>query len=279
MPLVTAKKMLDDANAGGYAIPAIDAVDYASAEAIVSAAESLSKSIIVMVPESLFHMIKPAVFYPFLIDLARRSSVTVAIQLDHGKTLEGIMTTIHYGFSSVMIDASSLPYNENVAITKKMTELSHAAGVSIEAEIGHVTGHEGNTDGAVADESSLTVPSQAQSFVEETGVDALAVSIGNVHGLYKGTPNLDFERLREIKKLVSVPLVLHGSSGLSDDDLKNAIKGGINKINIFTEVSTAAAEAAIEYSRGERIVHFARMIDAGAKRVSVMVAKYLEMFG
>ena len=277
--LVTLKHILDEANAGGYAVPGIDTLDHAFAEAVVEAAEAQNRPIILMVHEPGFSWINIDTFFPFLIGLAKRATVPVAVQLDHGQTLESVMKAIHYGFSAVMIDGSSLPLDENIALTKKIVELSHAAGVSVEAEIGHVAGGEGCFDGSAVDESVYTKPEEAKKFVDETGVDALAVAIGTVHGVYKGTPKLDIERLAEIKKVAPIPLVLHGGSGVSEDEFVKAVKGGINKVNLFTELSMAAVARSVEYARQkDNKLHFSQMLLEGKKAVFDITVKYLELF-
>jgi len=280
MPLVTLKEILDEADSGGYAVPAFDAVEHISAEAVVRAAEAVKRSVIIMVPEGAFHLIDTKTFFPFLVWLARKASVSIALELDHGQSIEGVIEAIGGGFTSVMIDGSALPLSENIALTKKAAELARNAGVSVEAEIGHVAGGEGSFEGSDADESLYTDPRDAERFVQETGVDALAVAIGTVHGFYKGIPKLDFLRLKEIKNRVSLPLVLHGGSGISDEEFARAIKHGINKINLFTEISMAALKRSTEYAvKRQNKLHFAEMIFAGKKEVFDIALRYLIMFG
>jgi len=280
MPLVPLKTILDRADAGGYAVPAFDTVDHASAEAVVQAAQALRRPVIVMVPEAAFPLISAETFFPFLVRLAEMASVPVALQLDHGKTLEAVMRAIHGGFSAVMIDGSSLPLGENIALTQKIAALANAAGVSVEAEIGHVADGEGRFEGSAVDESQYTQPLEAKKFAEETGVDALAVAVGTVHGVYKGVPKLDLERLREIKRYVGLPLVLHGGSGVSDAEFAGAVRGGIRKINLFTEISLAALGRGLDCARQrENKLHFAELIVAGKQAVYEIACGYLEKFG
>jgi len=158
----------------------------------------------------------------------------IAIHLDHGKTFGGVMTALRAGFSSVMYDGSSLDYEENVAKTAEIVKISHASGVTVEGELGYV----GKTSEAV-NSNNFTKPDEALDFVKRTGVDALAIAIGNQHGQYKGVPKLDFERLREIRRKVDCGLVLHGGSGIAPADFVEAIRCGINKINIYTVMDTA----------------------------------------
>jgi len=280
MALVSMKQILDEANTENYAVAAFDVVDHASAEAVVQAAEVGKRPVILMFPEAALPLVVADTFFPFLVDLARKSDVPIALHWDHGQQFEAIMQAIHHGFSSVMIDGSSLPLAENIALTKRITEIARAAEVSVEAEIGHVAGGEGSFEGSKVDESMYTDPKEAKLFAEETGVDALAVAIGTVHGKYKGTPKLDVERLKEIKQAVGIPLVLHGGSGVSDEEFKKVIAGGINKINIFTEISIAAVEKSLEQaSKRENKLHFAELILAGRTEIFGIASRYLELFG
>ena len=165
-------------------------------------------------------------------ELARAASVPVAVHLDHGKNFDIVMKVLQRGFTSVMFDGSALPYEENVAQTAEIVKIAHAMGVSVEGELGYI----GKAD-TVMDKSMMTQPEQALDFSERTGVDALAVAIGNLHGHYKGIPKLDFERLQEIKDIVKCGLVLHGGSGISEVDFVKAIKMGVGKVNIYTAMS------------------------------------------
>lgn len=168
--------------------------------------------------------------------MIKNSKTLVNIHLDHGKSFDGVMLALKAGFSSVMFDGSALSYEENVAQTAEIVKIAHAMGVSVEGELGYV-GRVGEDE---VSESGFTSPEQAEDFVNRTGVDALAVAIGNQHGQYKGTPKLDFERLKAIRAKVDCGLVLHGGSGIADEDFVEAIRCGINKINIYTAEDLAA---------------------------------------
>lgn len=280
MALVTLKEILKEANELHYALPAFDTIDHVSAEAVVEAAEAQNRPVILMFPEAAFSAANVDTFFPFLCGLAERAKVPVALHLDHGQTLEAIMKAIHHGFSSVMVDGSSLPLEENIALTKKVVEIAHAAGVSVEAEIGHVAGGEGKFEGSEVDENLYTRPEDAKAFCEATGVDALAVAIGTVHGVYKGVPKLDIPRLETIKRLVGIPLVLHGGSGVSDEEFAKAIQAGINKVNLFTEISMAAVKQSVEFAnQNNNKLHFAALLGAGKKAVYDIASGYLERFG
>jgi len=168
--------------------------------------------------------------------------IPMALHLDHGTDFGQVMRCIRHGFTSVMIDGSALPFEENVALTARVVEVAHAVGVSVEGELGRIGGTE--DDVSVSDrEATLTDPEEARRFVELTGVDCLAVAIGTAHGFYRGKPQLDFDRLKEIRDAVDVPLVLHGASGVPDEDVRMAISLGIAKINIDTELRHAFVSA------------------------------------
>lgn len=279
MALVTLKAILDEAKDKGYAVPAFDTVDIISVEAVLAAAEQMRRPVILMVPEAGLPFIEMDSFFGLMVEKAKSAKVPVALELDHGKRFDVLMKAIHYGFTSVMIDGSDLPFDENVAVTKRIVEIAHAAGVSVEAEIGHVGGGEGNMEnGTDVDESLYTKPEDAKRFAELTGVDALAIAFGTVHGLYKGTPKLDMERLERIKRMVSVPLVMHGGSGVSDEEFKKAVKSGINKVNFFTEISMAAvAQSVAHCQQKQNKLHFAELTLVAKKTVASLVGHYIEL--
>lgn len=279
MSLITLKEILEIANRENYAVAAFDVMDHASAEAIIASAEALKKPVVVMFPETGANILDVDKFFPFLVDIAKNAKIPVALELDHGKSLEGIMKAISHGFSSVMIDGSALPYEKNVELTRKIVEIAHAANVSVEGEIGHVTSAEGTFDCSDVDESMYTNVEDAEFFTKDTGVDALAIAFGTVHGVFKGVPRLDFVRLQEIKNRVSVPLVMHGGSGVGRENFIKAVECGISKINIFTEISMSAVSQSIAYSqKKENKIHFAEMILVGKKAVSDVASDYIQMF-
>lgn len=279
MPLVTARHLLDAAAVLGNAVAAFDTADPVSTEGILQAAEQRQRPVILMVPEAAMALLDRETFFPYLIWRARRSSVQVAVQVDHGESLGLIMQAIHHGFSSVMIDGSMLPLSDNIARTRQIVELAHAAGVSVEAEVGNVGGAEGSFAGTEVDTDTFTDPDDARAFAEATGVDALAVAFGTVHGHYKGTPRLDFDRLGAIRARVNTPLVLHGGSGLSDIDFVRAIEHGIRKINIFTEISLAAvAQSVAHCERKQNQLHFAELALVAKETVATLAGKYIDLF-
>ena len=264
---------------GNYAVPAFDALEKDSVDAIIKAAEAVDRPVILMVPEAGLPLINMEQFFQYMVESAKRARIPVALELDHGKCYETIVKAIHYGFTGVMIDGSELSYEDNAALTRRVVEVAHAAGVSVEAEIGHVAGGEGNMEeGSEVDVSMYTDPDSARHFAMDTQVDALAIAFGTVHGIYKGTPKLDLGRLSEIRRQVSIPLVMHGGSGVSDEEFQKAVAAGINKVNFFTEISMSAAVRAAEFCKERNYrLHYAEMVFAAQKKIEEITGHYLEL--
>ncbi len=238
MPLVSGKEILQAAQKGGYAVGAFNVNNMEIIQAIVEAAEEVKSPVLLQASQG---AIKYAGL-PYIVALvktaAERASVPVALNLDHGTSFDQAMKCIRGGFTAVMIDGSHYPFDENVAIVKKVVEVAHAVGVSVEGELGRIGGTEDDIS-VDAKDAYMTTPEEAKKFADETGVDALAVAIGTAHGLYHGEPKLDFERLAAIRELVDCALVLHGASGVPDEAIKKAVKIGVQKINIDTEIRLA----------------------------------------
>ncbi len=227
MALVTMTEMLQAARREKRAIGAFNVGNYETALALLKAAEAEQSPVIIQVYDRLFQSEKAADLAGTLLRIARRCNQAVALHLDHGSSLEHVAVALHAGYTSVMLDASREAFDENVRLTRLATVLAHAAGCSSEGEIGHV---------AQGDENALTQVEEAVRFAEATGVDALAVSIGTVHGYYKSAPHIDVPRCRAIAEaLPGVPLVLHGGSGTPLEDVRRVIECGIAKVNIATE--------------------------------------------
>lgn len=279
MSLVTMASILRNAMQGNYAVPAFDALEKDSVDAIIKAAEAVDRPVILMVPEAGLPLINMEQFFQYMVESAKRARIPVALELDHGKCYETIVKAIHYGFTGVMIDGSELSYEDNAALTRRVVEVAHAAGVSVEAEIGHVAGGEGNMEeGSEVDVSMYTDPDSARHFAMDTQVDALAIAFGTVHGVYKGTPKLDLGRLSEIRRQVSIPLVMHGGSGVSDEEFQKAVAAGINKVNFFTEISMSAAVRAAEFCKERNYrLHYAEMVFAAQKKIEEITGHYLEL--
>ncbi len=242
--LVTISEILNDARKRKYAVPAFDCGDYRSAKAIIEVAEEAEAPVILMglysdnTPEQFEYLSKD------LTGLAKTAKVPVCIHLDHATDFETIKTAIDQGYSSVMIDASSKPFKENIRITKEVTDYAHKHGVSVEAELGHVgDGVVGSSiessRGASGHDSVYTDALEMKQFIAETEVDCLAVSFGTSHGVYKCEPELNIELLEKLNEESSVPLVVHGGSGTPDEQMKEAIRNGITKVNIFSDIQKA----------------------------------------
>ncbi|MFP4016064.1 MAG: ketose-bisphosphate aldolase [Halanaerobiales bacterium] len=279
MGLVTLNEVLKKSVTKNRAVGSFNVTNHQMVEGVIAAAEEKRVPVIISIAEVHLKYLDLDIFIPYLMDRIMRTQIPVVLHLDHGMSYETVVKAIHYGFSSVMIDASNLPYEENVALTKKVTETAHAAGVSVEAELGHVAGGEGNlVEGTDVDLSTFTRPEEAASFVEETKIDALAVAVGTVHGPYKGQPNLDFKLLKTLEETVPVPLVLHGGSGLTADDFKKAIKHGISKINFYTQASISGVEAIKELLSGENPVSLPELTLAAQYRVKEVVANQMDIY-
>ena len=207
------------------------------AQAIFDASQETGLPVMFGMPERFLQFYNADVMTLACKKFIETAKAPIAIHLDHGKTFEGVMTALRAGFSSVMYDGSSLDYEENVAKTAEIVKISHAFGVTVEGELGYV----GRTNETV-NSDNFTKPEQAVDFVKRTGVDALAIAIGNQHGQYKGVPKLDFDRLKEIRRKVDCGLVLHGGSGIAPDDFVESIRCGINKVNIYTVMDLAVKE-------------------------------------
>lgn len=241
--LTTMKDMLLTAKKHKYAVGAFNVPNLESIEAVISAAEELQAPVIIQQAEVHEKYIPLAVIGPIMLDFAKRATVPVCVHLDHGSSFDLCMQAIRLGFTSIMYDASAKSYEENFNETKEMVRIAHAVGVSVEAELGHIFtsaigGGEGRGTVGAEDFASLedcyTDPETARKFVEGTNVDALAISFGTTHGVYLTKPRLDLNRITEIKEKIDIPLVMHGGSGLSDNDFKTAIHNGITKINYYT---------------------------------------------
>lgn len=242
--LVTAKQLMLDAQKGGYAIGAFNVENMEMVQAVVSAAEELKSPVIIQTTPSTLKYASPEMFYANVAAAAKAASVPVVMHLDHGSSFQLAMQAFRAGYTSIMIDGSHSAYEDNIAVTKAVVEACHPAGVPVEAELGKVGGKEDDLDGG---DGGYTVPSEAADFVEKTGVDSLAVAIGTAHGVYKGTPKLDVDRLSEIRKVVSIPLVLHGTSGVPDEAVRECIRRGICKVNYATDLRIAFSAGLKEY--------------------------------
>ncbi len=280
MALVNLLGMLDHARRHGYGVGAFNVPDYETLQAILDAAEALSSPVIIDVAEVHLKYIDLDDVATVIRRAAERASVPVALHLDHGETFETIIRAVRAGFSSIMFDGSSLPYEENVARTQEIVKICHACGVTVEAELGQVGGSEGGSARAEANPEHFTDPAQAEDFVNRTQIDALAISFGTAHGLYKGTPKLDFGRLNEIARRTQKPLVLHGGTGVTDDDFRKAISLGIAKINFYTQISVAAVERTRAVLATEPdLISYPELLERARQGVKIAVAHQMRVFG
>lgn len=239
--LMSGNDLLAVANENSFAVPAFNISDYAMSKGIFEISEKLRAPLMIAIhPDEVAHLGRDAL--PAIIQRAHRSSVPVAIHWDHGGTYEQVLEAIQYGFTSAMIDASMLPFEDNVAITKRVADTAHAVGLSVEGELGTIGKlDEQAEEGVAVSDIAYTDPQQAVEYVERTGIDSLAVAIGTAHGLYPKhmKPELKLDLLRDIKALLPIPLVLHGGSGNPDDEIGQSVKLGINKINISSDIKVA----------------------------------------
>lgn len=278
--LVNMNQVLLPAKKDKYAVGLFNAVNLELARGIIAAAEATQSPVIMGTAEILLPYGPLEEVSYFLLPMAKKASVPVVIHLDHGLKKETCLKALELGFSSIMYDCSTDSYEENVEKVKEMAEIAHSYGATIEGELGHVGDNEGSAEGDshLADPSSFfTDPKMAKDYVEKTGVDALAIAVGNAHGAYKLPPKLDFERIRTIANTVDVPLVLHGGSGLTDNDFARAIHEGISKVNIFTDINVAAVEAEFrkfEYM-GKGIID---LIPAAVEAVKQETEKKMKLF-
>ena len=240
MPLVTSKWMLEDAQKRGYAVGAFNVENMEMVKAVIAAAQELKAPVMLQTTPSTVKYAGLSMYAAMAAAEAEKASVPVCIHLDHGSSFELAVQAIKAGYTSVMIDGSKEPFEENVAVSKRVADVAKACGIPVEAELGKVGGKE---DDLEAEADTNTDPMEAKEFVERTGITSLAVAIGTDHGFYVGTPVLDKERLSEIRKVVDIPLVLHGASGLSDEDVSDCVKRGICKVNFATELRAAYTAA------------------------------------
>lgn len=236
MPLVTSEKIMLDARRGGYAIGAFNAENMEMVQGIIEAAEELKSPVIIQTTPGTIRYASLRYYRYIVYAGALSSAVPIAVHLDHGSSFDLAAQAYREGYTSIMIDGSNLPLAENIALSRKVVEMCKPGKVPVEAELGKVGGKEDDT---FADGDIYTEPGKAVQFVHETGVTSLAVAIGTAHGYYVKKPVLDYNRLTEIRKVIDIPLVLHGASGLTDEQIRECVGRGINKVNFATELRDA----------------------------------------
>ncbi len=272
--LVNLDAVLKDAQKNHYAVGLFNTTDTDMLEAVISAAEELRAPVIIGTAQVLLPYGELKLIAPSLLAAAKRATVPVVLHYDHGLTFDRCMEALHLGFSSIMFDGSAGNPEENAAETCNIVRIAHAFGATVEGEIGHVgdatVGDNANTD-------RYTTPAEALDFLDKTGVDALAIAIGTAHGAYKIKPKLNFDILRSIRQATETPLVLHGGSGLSDDDFRQSIANGIAKVNIFTDL-TIAGEESVAKSVAEKIPYL-EMRNRKVEAIREAVKRKMMLFG
>ncbi len=233
----TSRQLLLNAQKKGYAVPAFNVENMEMAMAVIKIANEMKSPVIIQTTPSTLNYASPKTYQSIVKAIAEEVDIPVALHLDHGSSFELAVKTIKEGYTSVMIDGSHYSFEENVRLTKRVVDVGKACNIPIEAELGKVGGKEDDLDGG--DGNKNTDPLEALEFVKRTDVDFLAIAIGTSHGLYKGTPNIDIKRLKEIRKTVDVPLVLHGTSGVDGEIVQQCVKAGMCKVNYATELRVA----------------------------------------
>jgi len=279
MPLAPYDELLADARDRNYAVGAFNIFALEFLPAILEAAEEEKSPVLLQIAPLHFHMADLNPYVTYVKSQIAKTKVPVGLNMDHGKEVRLIYQALQAGFPSVMFDGSRFPYEKNLALTKRVVDICRSLGITVEAELGNLN-DEGVHITNVNKKDFFTSPDEAAEFVAETGVDALAVAVGNAHGIYKIEPKLDFELLENIAKKVPVPLVLHGGSGIPDADFKKAIELGICKINIFTEMSSAAREKMKELlNPGHNPVDYVTALYETRQAVKNVVRHRIGIFG
>jgi len=280
MPLVSSSEILTEARKRRYGVPSLLAGNLELVIGPLMAAEERRSPLILPFNQEVTPKVPMELGIPMAVNAARRAKVPVAVILDHGKCLEEIVKAIHLGASSVMFDGSHLPYQENVRQTREVVRVAHAVGVCVEAELGGIAGSAVDlVDGGP--ESSFTDPDLAVDFVERTGVDTLAVSFGNAHGVYRGEPKLDLDRVRKIHTLIHIPLVMHGASGLAEDEYPRIVASGISKVCYYTAMGIGAANelGAMLESAGQDTVVYHHLISRAIDYFCAYTTRLLDLLG
>ena len=274
--LVNMNDILIPAKKSRYGVGFFNAVNIEMARAVIETAEEMNSSVMVGTAEILLPYMPLDQVAGYLIPMAEKASVPVCVHYDHGLTYDRCIEAMDLGFTSIMYDCSTLGFEENMEKVGKMADICHARGVTIEGELGHVGDNEG-AGKLEKPEDFYTDPDQAVRFVDSTKVDSLAVAVGNAHGDYKFPPRLEFERIKTIADLTDIPLVLHGGSGLSDDDFREAVKRGICKINIFTDIDKAG-KAGLERGISAGAATLTGLMEYEIGAMKEVVRKKIELF-
>lgn len=276
--LVNMNTVLEYAEDRGCAIGAFDTPNLELLMAVIRAAEKRNEPVIIQHAQLHEPEMAISIIGPVMVRMAKEASVPVCVMLDHGEDMEYVKKALDIGFSAVMYDGSSKSYEENVRMTKAVVELAKEYGANVEAEIGIVTGHEGKEFHLNEVSEAYTDPELAARYVKETGIDALAASVGTVHGFYASKPNLDFDRICKIKELTGIPLVMHGGSGISVEDTQKAIRCGIRKINYFSYMSNAGVKAVKKLLEEKEVKYFHDLANAAVDAMEEDTLHAMKMF-
>ncbi len=278
MALVTSKELLLDAQKNGYAVGAFNVENMEMVQAVLAAAEELKSPVIMQTTPSTVKYAGLDYFLANVKTAADRASVPVVMHLDHGNSFELAMEANRTGYTSIMIDGSHEGYEDNIAVSKAVVDACHPGGVPVEAELGKVGGKEDDLEGG--DDNPYTDPQEAKEFVERTGVDSLAIGIGTSHGIYKGDPDVRVDVLKEIKKVVNVPLVLHGTSGVPDDVVRECVENGICKVNYATDLRIAFTKGVKEvFAENPDVIDPKKYNARGREEVKKYVMSKMEVCG
>lgn len=277
--LTTLSTLLNEAKQEKKAVGAFNVYNLETILAVVEAANRLKSPVILSFGEGYFTHAPVEVIASIVKEICTPLDIQVALHLDHAKELTSIARAIRAGFTSVMYDGSALPLAENIQKTKYIVEYAHAVGVSVEGELGYMNHEDGTCEEGLDLQKGYTRVQDAAAYVNGTGIDALAVAVGNAHGIYNGTPTLDFARLDEIAQATTVPIVLHGCSGIPDDYIKKAVSLGVAKINVNTEVSTGAVMAAREFlaKNTEKGLRFETVLMDARHTMSATVERFIKL--
>ena len=277
MALIDTRELLKNAQDGGYAIGAFNIENMEIMQAVFEAAEETQSPFILQTTPSMLKYASPDVFFGMAHGLSLTSGVPVALHLDHGNSFATAAKCLRAGYTSIMIDGSKLGFEENIALSRRVVEMCAPCSVPVEAELGKVGGKE---EEVVTNDPGYTDPAEAEAFGVRTGIASLAVAIGTAHGFYNGKPVLDLARLSQIRERVSIPLVLHGASGLTDEDIQSCVQRGICKVNFATELRNAYTEGVKEtLAQNPSLYDPKEFGKAGRARVKALVIQRMIVCG
>ena len=279
MPLVHMGDMLRHAYQNHYAVGAFDVVSLDFITGVIAAAEEKQAPVIISLAESHFEYFDFELLMAAVVRAAQRTPVPVAIHLDHGESLASAVQAIRFGCNGVMVDASSLPLDENIAHTRRVVDMAHACGIPVEGELGYVPGVEGEDAERHPGDVVYTTVGEAKRYLDETGVDFLAVSVGTVHGRMRGEPQLDFERLAQINQALQLPLVIHGGTGLSGAQFRQLIANGVTKINYYTALADAAGHCIQGNAQAAGSAGYTALVRGVPAPIAQEAARCIELWG